>query len=75
MGELCTEIGVRRSFYDLRRTFQTVADEVRDFVAVRRIMGHAGAADIADHYRERVGDDRLRAVVEHVRAWVFGPFC
>jgi len=62
-----------RNFYALRHTFQTVGDESGDFLAVRTIMGHAGGNDVADHYRERVSDDRLRKVVEHVRAWLFGP--
>ena len=29
-------------------------------------------ASMAAHYRERIGDDRLRAVVDHVRVWLFG---
>jgi integrase len=62
-----------RSFYALRHTFQTVADEARDFVAVRAIMGHAGTGDIADHYRERISDARLIAVSEHVRKWLALP--
>ena len=35
------------------------------------IMGHA-RDDRASVYRKRVGDDRLRAVVDHVRTWLFG---
>jgi hypothetical protein len=27
---------------------------------------------MASVYRERISDDRLRAVVEHVRKWLFG---
>lgn len=61
-----------RGFYCLRHTLQTIGDETRDFVAVRSIMGHAAGADIADVYRERVTDDRLRAVTDHVRTWLFG---
>lgn len=66
------EIKGHRNFYCLRHTLQTIGDEARDFVAVRKIMGHAGG-DIADEYRERVSDDRLRAVAEHVRGWLFAP--
>jgi integrase len=65
------EIAGKRNFYALRHTFQTIGDEARDFVAVRRIMGHAGGNDIADHYRERISDERLVAVTEHVRGWLF----
>lgn len=58
-------------FYTLRHVFQTIGDETKDFIAVRQLMGHA-TNDIADVYRERIGDDRLRAVTEHVRRWLFG---
>ena len=34
-------------------------------------MGHV-ATGMAAAYRERIGDDRLRHVVEHVRVWLFG---
>lgn len=65
------DINGTRNFYCLRHTLQTIGDEARDFVAVRSIMGHAGGSDIADAYRERVSDERLKAVTEHVRAWLF----
>jgi len=62
-----------RTFYDLRRTFQTIAEGSRDLVAVQSIMGHAPATgDMSAIYRQRISDDRLRAVVEHVRNWLFG---
>jgi hypothetical protein len=32
-------------------------------------MGHA-REDMATVYRERISDDRLAAVVNHVRAWL-----
>lgn len=35
------------------------------------IMGHS-RDDMASVYRERIGDDRLRAVAEHVRQWLWG---
>jgi integrase len=57
-------------FYALRHTFQTIGDETGDYLAVRRIMGHADNS-ISDHYRERFPDERLRAVVEHVHRWLF----
>ncbi len=61
----------RRNFYAIRHTFQTIGDDSKDFITVRAIMGHADA-DIAATYRERITDDRLRAVAEHVRVWLFG---
>jgi len=63
-------INGHRNFYALRHTFQTIGDESCDFLAVCRIMGHA-SNDIADAYRERVSDERLQKVVQHVRAWLF----
>ncbi len=62
-------VGKGKTHYTLRHVFQTVGDETRDFVAVSAIMGHASGS-ISDHYRERIGDDRLRAVSEHVRGWL-----
>ena len=57
------------NFYALRHTFETIAGESRDQVAVDAIMGHS-REDMASVYRERIGDDRLRAVAEHVRQWL-----
>ena len=61
-----------RTFYDLRRTFETVAEEVPDLIAVQSIMGHApSSGDMAAVYRQPISDHRLRAVVDHVRRWLF----
>jgi integrase len=73
MRKLLDRIGVNgsRGFYCLRHTAQTSGDESGDFLAVRAIMGHARGNDIADTYRERMTDDRLRKATDHVRQWVF----
>ena len=71
--KLLIELKLRRdglSFYTLRHTFATEAGASRDQVAVDCIMGHADHT-MASHYREHIGDDRLRAVSNHVRAWLF----
>jgi integrase len=60
-----------RSFYALRHSFRTIADESRDQPAVDFVMGHA-RDDMASVYRERIDDSRLIAVSEHVRHWLFG---
>ena len=61
-----------RTFYDLRRTFQTVAEGARDLSAVQHVMGHAPPAnDMSAIYRQRIDDDRLEAVATHVRSWLF----
>lgn len=62
-----------RCFYDLRRTFQTIAEGARDLSAVQAVMGHAAAADdMSAVYRQSVDDARLVAVTTHVRKWLFG---
>jgi integrase len=57
-------------FYTLRHTFRTVADETEKQVAVDYIMGHE-VANMSSAYREKISDERLRAVAEHVRKWLF----
>jgi integrase len=60
------------SFYALRHTFETIAGESRDQVAVNHIMGHADAS-MAGVYRERISDERLQDVTDFVRSWLFPP--
>lgn len=61
-----------RGFYSLRRTFQTVGEDARDLVAVQSIMGHIPPeTDMSARYRQRVSDDRLRAVTDHVHSWLW----
>jgi integrase len=59
-------------FYTLRHTFRTVADEAKDQPAVDFIMGHE-VPHMSAVYRETISDARLRAVSDHVRAWLFAP--
>ncbi len=59
-------------FYALRHTFETIAGETADQVAVNAIMGHAPAAtDMASVYRERISNERLQAVTDYVHDWLF----
>ena len=59
-------------FYALRHTFQTVAEDAHDQAAVQSIMGHAPSSnDMSAVYRERISDERLKAVVDHVHQWLF----
>jgi integrase len=58
-------------FYTLRHVFRTVADESKDQPAVDHIMGHE-SPHMSSVYRERISEERLLAVVNHVRAWLFG---
>ena len=59
-------------FYALRHTFETIAGESRDQVAVNHIMSHADST-MAGVYRERISDERLRDVAEFVSIWLFPP--
>ncbi len=75
LAKLLKELKLHRpglNFYALRHTFETVGGESRDQVAVDHIMGHV-RDDMASVYRERIGDERLQAVTDHVRAWLFPP--
>jgi len=62
-----------RGFYALRHQFRTVADSCRDRTAVDYIMGHDDAS-MSKHYTEDIENDRLQAVVDHVRQWVLPMF-
>jgi integrase len=72
MRKLLDKLGLNghRSFYTLRHTFRTVADEAGDQPAADYVMGHE-VVHMSSVYRERISDERLRAVVNHVRGWLF----
>jgi integrase len=61
-----TRLGV----YSLRHSFETVAGETGDQVAVDAVMGHKDGA-MAAHYRERISDERFVAVTKYVHSWLF----
>jgi len=74
-GKLLRGLGLKRNglnFYAIRHTFETIAGESRDQVAVNAIMGHVDNS-MAGVYRERISDERLWAVVDVVRAWLWPP--
>jgi len=58
-----------RTFYALRHTFETIAGEGRDQVAVNHIMGHV-SNDMASVYRERISDQRLEEVASLTLHWL-----
>lgn len=76
MAKLLKNLGINGrqglGFYTLRHTFRTVADEAKDQPAVDFLMGHE-SGHMSTVYRERIADERLHAVAEYVRAWLFGP--
>jgi integrase len=57
-------------FYTLRHTFRTVADEAKDQPATDYIMGHE-VPHMSSVYRETISDERLKAVTEYLRRWLF----
>lgn len=70
--KLLKELGHHRpglAFYGLRHTFETIGGEARDQAALDALMGHSDDS-MAGIYRERISDERLRAVVDHVRGWL-----
>ena len=72
-GDLLKAAGIKpagRGFYALRHTFRTVADAVPDRNAIDLVMGHANHT-MGGNYTHGVADARLRAVCDHVRAWLF----
>jgi integrase len=64
------DINGRRNFYALRHTFQTIGGESKDPDSVSAIMGHVDSS-MAGVYRERISDERLIAVTETVRRWLW----
>lgn len=71
--KLCIKYGVSRNgrgFYSLRRTFETVAGNSKDQVAVDYIMGHVDES-MAAVYRQGIDDQRLIDVGNYVHAWLF----
>jgi integrase len=60
------------NFYNLRRCYRTVCGELPDVPAINATMGHvAPSDDMGARYVQRIGDDRLRAVSNHVRQWLW----
>jgi integrase len=73
MDKLLRALKLKRpgmSFYTLRHVFATIGADACDQVAVNQVMGHADAS-VVGMYRERIADERLVAVAEHVRRWLF----
>jgi integrase len=68
--KLAKRCKVKASFYVMRHVFRTVTDELPDVPAIRLVMGHTDGS-IDDHYRERISDERVAAVVRHVHAWLW----
>lgn len=57
------------SFYALRHTFQTIGEEAGE-TATRHIQGHVENS-MSAVYRERRSDERLKALTDTVRNWLW----
>jgi integrase len=71
---LLRDTGLERpglSFYSLRHSFRTVADESGDLPAINLVMGHSDSS-MGANYRAGIADARLERVATHVRDWLFG---
>jgi integrase len=73
-AKLVIDLGIDqrgRGFYSLRHTFRTVADGAKDLAAARAIMGHADESMDGVYVETLPDDERLQAVAEHVRSWLY----
>lgn len=75
-GKLLTTLdmaGNRRGFYSLRRGLETIGgDGTRDQPAIDALMGHAAESDdMGAVYRQSISDERLLAVTNHIRGWLW----
>ncbi len=73
-SRLLSKVGVKRpglGFSALRHTTETIGGAAGDQIALNHIMGR-GDDSMAAVCHERVDDDRLRAVVGHIRDWLLG---
>lgn len=59
-----------RGFYALRHQFRSIARAARDREATDSIMGHVDQSTAAHYIEFAIEDERLQAVVDHVREWV-----
>jgi integrase len=73
-SKLAKRTGIYRStltFYSLRHTFETIAGDTGDQVAVDYVMGHVDST-MAGTYREHVFNPRLERIAQYVHSWLFG---
>ena len=73
-SKLLNRLNLKRpgvSFYALRHTFETIGGESGDQIAVNAIMGHVDDS-MASVYREEISNERLIAVTNYVRTWLYG---
>lgn len=62
--------GSPATFYWLRHTHQNIGESKGDSIAVKISMGHSDNS-ISDTYRHDIPSERLRAVSENIRSWLY----
>jgi integrase len=74
-SRLLVHLGLKRerlSFYLCRHVVETIGSRAKDQKALDRIMGHApSATDMGAKYLEDFEDERLLAVTNTIREWLF----
>ena len=71
--KLLRKLGIHRpdlSFYSLRRTFATVAQDAGDAEAKNYVMGHSDSS-MPGLYRQRMSSKRIQKVVKCVHDWLY----
>lgn len=58
-------------FYSLRHTFATIGLQTGDRDAVKSLMGHSAGDILAVYDETGPSDERLIAITDHVREWLF----
>jgi integrase len=70
---LLDNLGINgRNFLALRHGFRTIARGAKDREAIDSLMGHIDASQAAEYIEDGLPDERLLAVTEYVRNWLFG---
>jgi len=64
-------ISGKRNFLALRHGFRTIGRGARDREAIDFIMGHSDQSMAAHYIEDGLSEDRLGAVTEFVRQWLF----
>src|SRR5262249_24405186 len=62
------KINGRKNFLALRHGFRTIGRGARDREAIDALMGHVDESMAAHYIEDGLPDERLQAVVEHVRS-------
>jgi integrase len=74
-AKLCKDLDIYkkgRGFNSFRHCCQTIGEESGDYAATDVILGHIPKSnDMAAIYRERMSDERLKNVTEHIHQWAF----